>query len=278
MTEDKAMKGGPAACFRTPAVPSNLQAALRVFRNTCFECLHGRRGVMLTLLALLPILLMLGALLFNVERGGGSLFFIITLVTFYHYINMIFYIFLGCSALGESLEDKTITYELICPVPRSMIFAGRIASYWVSTMVIILPVICTAYFVSMVRYGGEILVRNLPSLAAVVLMTCVAALVYGSVFMVLSLLLKRAIYVAIILAVVVDGFIAYLPLRVAALSPQIHLKNLMALISGDDRFRIMIPGVEPIELAPGISVVVLVMVWLFFTGLGGVLFSRKQLI
>jgi ABC-type transport system involved in multi-copper enzyme maturation permease subunit len=276
MTMD--IKEEQAACFRTPEALSPLQGGFRVFRNSCFECLHGRRGVMLTLLAMLPILLMLGALLFGVEKGGGSRFFILTLVTFYHYINMIFFIFLGCSALGESLEDKTITYELICPVPRYAIFAGRIASYWVSFMMILAPVLCAAYFVCMVRFGSEALARNLPSLLAVLLMTGAAALIYGSVFMVLSLLIKRAVYVAIILAVVVDGFLAYLPLRMAALSPQLHLRNLMSRIAGEDLFRQMIPGMEPMELAPGLSVFVLLLVWAFFTGLGGKLFSRKQLL
>ena len=147
---------------------------------------------------------------------------------------MVFFIFLGCSALGETLEDKTITYDLICPLPRSAVYLGRFAAYAVSTSVILLPVLLLAYGICMIPFGMDAVFRSLPILLAVALTTFMAAMVYGSVYIALSLMIKRAIFLAIILAVAVDGFLAYLPLRVATISPQLHFRNLAAFLAGEE--------------------------------------------
>jgi len=226
--------------FRTPEALSPARSALRVFRASALEPLQGRRGVLLALLGLLPIALMLAARVFGVERGGGILFYIHTLVPFYHYINMVAFIFLGCSALGEALEERTLTYDWIGPLPRGAILAGRYASYAASALLLLLPIQAAAYAVSLSRFGADGIARSLSAFFAVAAATFAAALLYGAFFLLLSLLVKRAVLVAIILAVGVDGFMAYLPLRIASVSPQFHLRNGMAVLSGDDRFRLMI--------------------------------------
>ncbi|MBU0755881.1 MAG: hypothetical protein KJ645_12125, partial [Planctomycetes bacterium] len=177
--------------FRTPGRLSSIQAFFRVFRKSCFEPLRGRRAVMLVLLALLPILLMGIARLVGEERGRGLIFFIQVIVPFYHYINMIFFIFIGCSALGESLEDRTLTYDLICPVSRNMIFSGKYAAYAASTATVLLGVLLLAYIVCMAPFGVSALFQYIPALSAVSLTTFFAVLIYGAVFISLSLLIKR---------------------------------------------------------------------------------------
>jgi len=264
--------------FRTPSVLSKPGAAVRVFLNSCFEPLAGRRGIMLSLLTVLPIALMLLGRILGEDRGGGHLFFITTVVPFYQYINMIFFIFLGCSALGDGIEDKTIAYELICPISRGMLFLGRYLSYLASSLVILLPMLILAYFICMIRFGFDAVVRDLPMLFSVVSMTIVAAMVYGSVFVMFSLLIKRSVLVAIVLSLAIDGFLANLPLQISSISPQIHLRNLMGFLSGEDRFRQIIAGIESIEVSPLTSSVVLAGIWLSFTLFGQWLFSKKQFV
>ncbi|MFH1998063.1 MAG: hypothetical protein ABIK28_00215, partial [Planctomycetota bacterium] len=217
--------------FKTPAILPRKAAALRVFLNSCFEPLAGRRGIMLSLLALLPIVLMLLGRIFGVDRGGGHLFFVTTIVPFYHYINMVFFVFLGCSALGDGIEDKTIIYELICPISRGTLFLGKYLCYLASSLIILLPMLGIAYFTCMVRFGWDAIIRDLPLLFSVVLMTGVSAMLYGSAFVLLSFLIKRSVLVAIVLSLGVDGFLANVPLKISNLSPQIHIRNLIGFLS-----------------------------------------------
>lgn len=264
--------------FKTPDVLSRPGSAIRVFLNSCFEPLAGRRGIMLCLLTLLPIVLMILGWVMGEDRGGGHRFFVFVLVPFYHYINMVFFIFLGCSALGDGIEDRTITYELICPISRGMLFLGRYLSYLASSLVILLPMLGIAYFICMIRFGFEAVIRDLSLLFGVSIMTAIAAMVYGSVFVFLSLTVKRAVLLAIVLSLAIDGFLANIPLQISSVSPQIHIRNLMGFISGEEQFRFIIAGIEPIEVAPLTSFLVLLGIWLGFTLLGQWFFSRKQFV
>ncbi len=273
----------PVLCT-APPVPSWISAALAVFRTTGFEPLKWRRGISLALLALIPVFLMIVGRLFGMERGRDSLFFITMLVPFYHYINLIVFVFLGCSALGESISDKTITYDLVCPVGRGAIYAGKYLAFLASTLVILLPVLILAYIVCMAPGGrgafggGDLFLRNLRLLWPVLLLTATGAMVYGAFFLLLSLVIRRAVLLAIILAVSIEGFIAYLPLKLSALSLHVHLRNLAGHLSGEPRLLEMIKGQTPIEIHPASSFAVLALLWLLFVVSGVMAIGRKQFV
>ena len=130
---------------------------------------------MLLLFALSPILLLVVGYIFNAPRPGGSIIFIQVIVHAYHFISVIFFLFIGCSVLGEGIEDRTITYDLVCPMPRSMIYVGKFLSYQASCMAMLLPVITLAYVLCMSLYGVDAVFRGLPNLLAVLAATFVAS-------------------------------------------------------------------------------------------------------
>ena len=258
-----------------PGPPGGAAAAVRVFRATGLDPLRRRKGMMLALLALLPVALMLAGRIFGMERGGGTLFFLRVLLPFYHYINTLVFVFLGCSILGEGIGDRTITYDLMCPLSRTAIYAGKMLSYIVSSLLILLTALLAAYLVCMAGVGTEALSRNLPLLYAAGVMTAAAALLYGAFFVLLSLLLKRAVLVAIILTISLDGFLAHIPLKISACSPFVHLRNLMAVLADEPLFREMPNGMR-IDLSPAHSLCTLIILWLVFTAAGGIVFKKKQ--
>jgi ABC-type transport system involved in multi-copper enzyme maturation permease subunit len=264
--------------IQRPAPLTFTASVWQVFRISALQPLKGRKGVLLTGLALLPIVLMILGRLFGEDRGGGLRFFVIAVVPFYHYINLTFFLFLGCSALGESIEDKTITYDLVCPVRRAAIYLGRFFSFLFSALVILLPVQWVAYTVCMAHFGMNAVTMYFPSFIAMTVTTVAAALVYGAFFMTLSLLLKRAILVGIGLSVIFDGFLAYLPLSVHSMAPLAHFRNLMGHISGERSFWTMVPGFERSTLEIPLSQSIIVLTCLFLVGAvaGGMVFKRKQ--
>ncbi len=270
---DNRNTGDPA---ETPSALSHPMAVWAVFRTTGLDVLGGKKCAALILFAFLPVLLMLLARLFGFERGGGELFFVKTLFPVYHFINLIFFIFLGCSALGEGLEDKTITYDIICPVSRSAVYVGKFVSFLVSSLVVLLSATVVAYAVCMALFGLDALLRSVQCLVGVLAASTAGALVYGSFFMMLSVLIKRAVLVGIPI-VLFNEILAFVPLNIEGLSIQSHLRNLATFISGDMRFLQVVETIKS-EYHPGGSFFVLAaLVALFLFG-GIVLFVRKQLV
>gem|GEM_PF-2164162 len=262
-----------------PTSLRGLAAVGCVFRTNARGSLRGRRGIVLLLLVFLPTILILISDILGTERGGGSYFFMENIVPVFHYIELVIYIFLGCSVLGDAIEDRTLTYDLICPVSRGSLFAGRYLTYIVSSLLLLVPAVVAVHLVCMARYGLDDVRFNLPLLWAVLAATVLGALVYGAAFLFLSLLTKRAVLVAIILAICVEGFVANLPLRVSTCSMLYHLRNVMVAVSGKVEFfpahgMAIYQEMDPVALTH--SVVVLAVTWLAFLVASLLLFQRKQ--
>jgi len=272
---------GTGSLAARPAPLSGVAAVRAVFRISALSPVRRKRGVILFILAMLPVVLIVIADLFGAERGGGSKFFTVGIVPVYHYIEMVIFIFLGCSVLGDDMETRTLAYDLICPVSRLAIFAGRYLTYLVSALLLVLPALTAVFFACMTRYGFDALAHSLPLLFAVLVAATVGALVYGSAFVFLSLLTKRAVLAAVIITICIEGFLAHMPFRICSSSVLYHLRNLMVAISGETWFFPMADFDlavmnEIFEVTLSQSVTTLSLLWVGFTVGGVMLFNRKQ--
>jgi ABC-type transport system involved in multi-copper enzyme maturation permease subunit len=273
-------EAAPAAPAAIPAAPSGLDAVRRVFMTSALEPVRRKRGLILFILTLLPVILIVAADIFGAERGHGSRFFVLGIASTYHYIEVLVYIFLGCAVLGEGIENRTMTYDLVCPISRGAIFAGRYLTYIVSALILVLPALTISYFVCMFKYGWANVVHSLPLLWAVLVGAVLAAFVYGSAFMFMSLVTRRAVLAAVLLTICAESFVANLPLRLATYSALFHLRNIMAAISDNIEFFPVPPQinlvVEALDVTAGESALVLVCLCAGFTYLSARFFSRKQ--
>ncbi len=272
--------GGESLAAR-PAPLSGLAAVKAVFRISALSPVRRKRGVILFLLAMLPVILIVIADLFGAERGGGSRFFTVGVVPVYHYIEMVIFIFLGCSVLGDDMETRTLAYDLICPVSRIAVYAGRYLTFLASALLLVLPALTAVFFACMTRYGIDSVIHSLPLLFAVLVTAMIGAMVYGSAFILLSLMTKRAVLAAVIITICFEGFLANLPLRVCSSSVLYHLRNLMVAISDESWFfpmaKLDVATMNEIfEVTALQSVMILGLLWVGFTVGGVMLFKRKQ--
>jgi ABC-type transport system involved in multi-copper enzyme maturation permease subunit len=198
---------------------------------------------------------------------------------------MVVFIFLGCSVLGDDIESRNITYDLICPVSRPALFAGRYLSYLASALVLVMPALVAAFTVCMARFGADAMAHSMHLLWAVLIATATGALVYGAAFLFLSLIVKRAIFatiIAIVLSVCIEGFVANIPLRVSSCSVLYHLQNIMYGISGEIGFfpvsvendLLRMKGVY--EVTTFDSVLTLALLWVGFMIGSLLMFRRKE--
>lgn len=278
MEETIETKAAPAGTFipTMPPSPGEMQSVKRTFQVSLFQPLRGRRGVALVFLTLVPVIIVLISFFFNAVRGGGSRFFLEEMVGIYHYIELLIFIFLGCSVLGSEMESRIICYDLTCPSSRFAILSGRYLNYLACAYLLVLPSLSLAYCVTLGWFGFDAVIYYLPLLGATLISAVISGMVYGAFCLCLSLYTKRSALVAMILAFCIEGFVANIPLKISTYSVLFHLRNIMFYMTDETGF-FPIPGMrENVEMSLAGSVTVLASLWLALGVISVRTFQRKQ--
>ncbi|MDQ2681974.1 MAG: ABC transporter permease [Chloroflexota bacterium] len=105
---------------------------------------------------------------------------------------------LATGALGDEIDDRTLPYLMLKPISRFRIVVEKLLSATVVSIPIIALGGLISFFLVFTGDAGD----NLDILWAIVLATAVGVLLYSSIFMLLSLLIRRAILASIIYSIV----------------------------------------------------------------------------
>ncbi|MGH9722214.1 MAG: ABC transporter permease [Bryobacteraceae bacterium] len=211
---------------------------LAIMRLEVRKSLWGRRAWWIYLLALAPVLLTCGHWLHEASRARSN-DTIAEEMTVFAGIFQFFYlrlgIFWGCVGIfsnlirGEVLE-KTLHYYLLAPVRREVVIAGKFASGLIAAIVFFGLSVGTAYLTIGAHLGQECWEfmfkgRGLDHLAQYLLVTTLAAIGYGSVFLVIGLKYRNPIIPAAIV-MVWEGISGFLPSMLQKISVSFYLKTL----------------------------------------------------
>jgi len=206
-------------------------------RNELRRNLLTRRRIWIYLLALLPVLMILAHLIFDrhstdpaqIENDTQVLAGIVQL----YYLRL--GIFFACMAIftwlfrGEMVE-RTLHYQFLVPVKREVLVVGKFLAGALIAIALFEVAVLTCFYLMYSRFGpaGRSYIFEGPGLAqlgAYLLVTALACLGYGAVFLALSLLFKNPI----IPGVVIMGWEAIAPIFPAwaqRLSVTFYLKHL----------------------------------------------------
>lgn len=105
---------------------------------------------------------------------------------------------LATGALGDEIEDRTLPYLMLKPISRFRIVVEKL----LSATVVSVPIVALGGLISFILVFTGDSGDNLDILWAIVLATAVGVLLYSSIFMLLSLLIRRAILASIIYSIV----------------------------------------------------------------------------
>jgi len=213
-TEDR----GAAA---TPAMPSLMTSALRVFDLSLAEMLWSRRTVFLALVVGGPVviavilrvvdLMHVPALRVNgVRMGGSSIFGLVLWFLFLRFIVPVLGIFYGTSLIADEVEDKTITYLFTRPIPRAAVLLGKYLAYLASTVLIVLPAVMLVYFL-VVPIGGGSIAATFPDLLRDLGLLAMGLAVYGALFAAVGAWIKRPVLFGLFFAFGWENFAMALP-------------------------------------------------------------------
>ena len=187
--------------------------------STLRALLTRRRTVLLVLLAALPVLI---ALLGRIAGGRGDVEELLGGSVVGVCLPLIALVF-GVSALGTELEDGTAVYFLVKPVPRWRIVLAKAAVAAALTLALTVPATVLAGLV------GRVSVNDTLAFAVAVVG---GGLAYTSVFVALSVITSRALFLGLAYVLIWEGILSgllegslFLSIREATLAVATELSS-----------------------------------------------------
>ena len=194
-----AAAAAPAAAAQTPdplrPVPF-LRSAKAVFDLALEGMLWSRRTLAVLVLLSLPILFAVFYRLLLVARLPAR----ITAVDLYGVVVAFFYVrnalplvalFYASSLIADEVEAKTITYLLTRPIQRAAILWGKFVAYCATTCALALPALVITFFLLLSQRGRRGIGAGAPDLVRDLGVVVLTLLVYGALFTLIGVLLKR---------------------------------------------------------------------------------------
>ena len=193
----------------SPVRPTLLASAARIFDLSLGQMLASRRSVFLALLAGAPVLL--AALIrfaavaepaalpeINGARiGGPALFGLMIWLLYIRFIVPVLGVFYGTGLVADEVDDKTITYLFVRPIPRGAVLVGKYFAYFACTALLVLPSVVLVYFL-VVPIGGGSIGAAFPSLAIDLGMLASGIAAYGALFAWVGARMKRPLVIGLV--------------------------------------------------------------------------------
>ena len=108
-------------------------------------------------------------------------------------------VFYGTSLIADEVDDKTITYLFVRPIPRGAVLIGKYLAYLVCTTLLVLPSVVLVYFL-VVPIGGGSIGAAFPALVTDLGMLALGLVAYGALFAWVGARLKRPLVIGLVFA------------------------------------------------------------------------------
>lgn len=117
----------------------------------------------------------------------------------------------GMSTFTEEIEEGTLMFLRLRPVPRSVIILGKYLSFVVSTGILLTFSLWTCYILLSSIPGSDMFWGDFTTLVKDTWVLCLGVASYGAVMMLIGTYFKRSLMYGIFLIFVWDAFAAYIP-------------------------------------------------------------------
>ncbi|MHC5044364.1 MAG: hypothetical protein ACYTGI_18540 [Planctomycetota bacterium] len=205
-----------------------LRGYLLVFGNAFGRLLTEKRTLALLLLAALPVVFAFLQVTF--ERDVELDTYILTMLfVVLQLVVPLCALVVGVAVMGDEIESRCVTYLFTRPLPRVVTYLGRLAGHAAAGGLLI--AVSVAVVAWLIGREAELSVREAATSLGI---TLLGFLVYTALFAALRLVLRRALFVGFILAVIFEGWVSKLPVSgFANISVWHHVAVLHARLFGD---------------------------------------------
>ena len=193
-----------------PGLAAYGAAAGRVFDLALGEMLWSRRSVFLALVVGGPVIVALvlriletfnlPALRVNGVRVSGQVVFGMMIWFLYlRFIVPILGVFYGTALIADEVDDRTITYLFVRPIPRGAVLLGKYFAYLACTVLIVLPSVMLVYFL-VVPIGAGSIAGTFPDLLRDLGLLALGLAAYGALFAFIGAQLRRPLLIGLFFA------------------------------------------------------------------------------
>ena len=176
-----------------------LSGTRAVFDLSLEGMLLSRRSILMGLLVGLPVVLavvyrvLLAADVPNRAVPPMDLYAIVVAVYWIRNVLPLMALFHATSLIADEVEGKTLTYLLTRPLTRPSILAGKFAAYLATSLGVALPAAVLTFFILMTARGWSGVGASVPDLFRDLGVVALTLLVYGALFTLLGVLLRRPV-------------------------------------------------------------------------------------
>lgn len=219
------------ALAKRPKPPGLIDAAYRVARLSPFHVLRGRRLVVLSFVVAIPPAIILILMLLGQRDGLSATAFKEVFDSLY--VNAIFplvSLFLGAAALGDDVDDGTVLYVRLRPIPRSSMVIGRYVAAVISCLALFLPSVSALYAIQIGGAGSEHFIRYHSLWLGGICAAVASTVIFTAVFQLLGVLSRRAVLFGIIV-IAIQPLLVRLGGGLSWISAQLHVVNVLSEFS-----------------------------------------------
>jgi ABC-2 type transport system permease protein len=202
---------GPSRAAAPQQAPPFLSASMRVFDLSLGQMLWSRRTIFLALIVGSP--LALGVLFRVLEAmgigggvrvggtsvGGPTIFGGMMWLLYLRFIVPVLGVFYGTALIADEVDDKTITYLFIRPIPRGAVLVGKYLAYLVTTVCVVLPSVALLYLL-VVPLGNGSLAGAFPALLKDLGLLGAGLAAYGALFAFIGAYFKYPLVTGLVFA------------------------------------------------------------------------------
>jgi ABC-2 type transport system permease protein len=221
--ESRDMDEGPQT---SPSRWSRGGACWALYLLTLRQHLHGKRWIAATLLFMAPVAI---AVLIRISRSGPpSVFreFVLCWILVPQAILPLIALLYGSGIIQDEEEDQTITYLIVRPISKPLLYWTKMAATWTTIVVLVFALTTLTYaaIYLMPDMNWALVSQRLIKAVAIL---ALAAITYCSIFGLLSLITRHVLIVGAIYIVIVEGLLASLPFSLRT-TTVIYYTRLMA--------------------------------------------------
>ena len=215
-----------------------LGGAAATARLAGLSLLRGRRGFWLALVSLLPLTWVVAALFTSGSGIKGGFGFLELLSTLYFpRVDLFVALYIGCAALGEEIEGKTLPYLLVRPVPRSALLLGRWAAGALNAGVLLGAAYVVTYCATVGQMGTRALADDLPLLGHALAALWLSLAAYTAFFVLLSVVVRWPLLVGLAVLFLWEEWAAAMPGTMARFTLLHHVYTLLAHWTGESTWK-----------------------------------------
>jgi ABC-2 type transport system permease protein len=196
-----------SAAYRT----SWFGACTALYFLTLRQHLHGKRWLVLVGLFLLPAGLAAIIRATHSRVPNLTLEFALSWTLIPQALLPLVALLYASGVIQDEQEEQTLTYLLIRPIPKWLIYIVKMLANWTTTVLLVIVLITLTFAAVYINSGAEF-----NEVARRCIRTCeidaLAVIAYCSLFGLIGLITRRTLLIGVIYTAVVEGLLANLPL------------------------------------------------------------------